>query len=166
MKTIDIEIAVMQKMGVRKYVIVPNVSWGISRPGIGELHECDILALSLSGYATEIEIKITKGDLLKDAEKPHAHDSSFIKKLYFAIPEKLLEVAKENIPKRAGIMVVTKSRNSEGFETRIVRKAKTNKDAVQWIEDERNQLMRLGCMRILGLKKKIARSTHKKSNVY
>lgn len=166
MKTLDIEIAVMQKMGVRKYVMVPNVSWGIKRDEVGELHECDILALSLDNYATEIEIKISKGDLLKDAHKPHAHESNFIKRLFFAIPENLLEIAQESIPKRAGIMVVRNNKNSDGFETQIVRKAKNNKEAVQWSEEERNQLSRLGCMRILGLKKKLARNSHKKAKVY
>lgn len=166
MKTLDIEIAVMQKFGVRKHIIVPNVAWGITREGIGNLHESDLLILTQSNYAIEIEIKISKGDLLKDADKPHAHDSNFIKKLYFAIPETLLEIAKQSIPKRAGIIIVKNKTNDVGLETEVVRKAKTNTDSVQWTEDERNQLMRLGCMRILGLKKKLARKVHKKSKVY
>ena len=86
MKTIDVEIAIMQMYGVRKNIIVPNCSWGIKREGVGELHECDLLILSKDNYATEIEIKISKQDLLKDKDKPHAHDSDFIKRLFFAVP--------------------------------------------------------------------------------
>jgi len=46
MKSLDIEIAVMEYLGTRTNLIVPNVSWGM------DLHECDILSLSKAGYAT------------------------------------------------------------------------------------------------------------------
>lgn len=76
--------------------------------GLG-LHECDLLILSGFGYATEIEIKTNKYDLLKDKEKKHNHISGLIKKIYFAIPEKVeLNFALTNIPKRAGLIVINK----------------------------------------------------------
>ncbi len=55
MKTIDIEIAVMAYLGIRKNLIVPNVSWGLVT------YEMDLLSLTQSRYATEIEIKILTG---------------------------------------------------------------------------------------------------------
>ena len=69
MKTIEVEVAIMQHFDVRRNVIVPNVSWGIFRPGIGQLHEIDLLVLSGSNYATEVEIKVTKADLKRIGRK-------------------------------------------------------------------------------------------------
>lgn len=66
MKTIELEIAIMEYFGIRQNLIVPNVSWGMNG-----LHECDVLILSKAGYATEVEIKISKPDLLKDRDKKH-----------------------------------------------------------------------------------------------
>lgn len=61
--TLDMEIVLMEYFGVNRNIIVPNVSWGLN------LHECDLLIFSKSGYATEVEIKISKQDLLKDKNK-------------------------------------------------------------------------------------------------
>lgn len=163
MKTIDIEIAVMGYLDIRANMIVPNASWGVAR-----LHECDLLSLSKTGYATEIEIKITKSDLLKDKEKKHGHEHNHIKYLFFAVPKKLEAIALKEIPERAGLYVIEKYwwtgryphfRGDVGewlYKVTQVRGAITNKRAIKWSEAERLQLARLGAMRILGLKKKIA----------
>lgn len=63
MTTLEMEIALMRELNIRKNIIVPNVSFGMYFKGYGALHECDLLCLSKSGYATEIEIKIIKSDL-------------------------------------------------------------------------------------------------------
>ena len=84
MTTLEIEIALMEHFNVRQNSIVPNISWGIAN-----LHECDILVLSKSNYATEVEIKISKSGLLKDKEKKHGHNHNHIARLYFAVPKKL-----------------------------------------------------------------------------
>ena len=57
--TIEIEEAVARKFGVRTNIIVPNVSWGL--PG---MHECDLFIIKMSGYGVEVEIKISKADIL------------------------------------------------------------------------------------------------------
>ena len=137
----------MKWLGVRKNIVVPNVSWGMG------LHECDILSLSAGGYATEIEIKISKYDLLKDAEKWHNHISNLIARLYFAVPNQLVDIAQVNTPSRAGILSVQK--NVDKYVVVEVRKPRRNTFAVQWDADRRYQLARLGSMRILGLKQKI-----------
>lgn len=67
--TLQCEVAIMKHFGIRANLIVPNVSWEIYSLPFRTLHECDILILSNSGYATEVEIKISKADLLKDREK-------------------------------------------------------------------------------------------------
>ena len=167
MKTIDIEIAVIKHFNPRLNIIVPNVSWGLSNKEYKSLHECDVLILSKTGYATEIEIKVSKSDLLNDAKKRHGHHHNLIRRLYYAVPIELRDVAIESISDKAGILVVENYQkttwihsNSFTFpSTRVItiREAKINTDAVKWTDEQRNQLMRLGTMRILGLKQKIQR---------
>ena len=148
--TLDMEIALSYHFKYRRNLIVPNVSWGL------ELHECDLLMLTPTGYATEIEIKISKADLIKDKNKLHGHESHKIKYLYFAIPEYLLKY-KEHIPERAGIVVVhygTGFSKSKVY-VRVVRKPKANPIKYKWDLEERYKLARLGSLRIWSLKSKI-----------
>ena len=148
MKTIEIEIAVAQHFGYRTNLIVPNISWGLN------IHECDLFILSQAGYATEVEIKVSKGDLLKDADKPHQHYSDMIKNLYFAIPEKLEEHI-SHIPERAGIIVLKRHRVYNNLMCEVMRKPKPNKNARKLTDKERYQVARLGALRIWGLKHKL-----------
>lgn len=144
-----IETLVARRWNIRQHTIVPNVSWGLG------LHECDVLIVSKSGYATEVEIKVSKSDLKKDAEKRHGHINKKIKDLYFAIPEKLLAY-QEFIPEHAGILVVKAHKEpGHGFYIEKVRDPISLKNAVKLTDDERRQLMRLGCMRIWRLKETI-----------
>jgi len=152
MKTIDVEIALMDYYKVNKKLIVPNVSWGM---GIG-LHECDLLILTPTGYATEIEIKVSKGDLLKDKFKPHAHKHNHIKSFYFCVPEKLKEIALNDIPSRAGLLVI-----SDKMKITEIRKPTHNTTAIKWDEHLMFKLAKLGTMRILTLKKNIIKCRNK-----
>ena len=169
MTTLDIEIAIIKGSHVRQNLVVPNVSWGMVNND-GVLHECDIIILTPSSYATEIEIKISKGDLLQDMNKRHAHKHNLIRKFYYAVPEKLKQIALNVIPERAGLYVVSEieATNYKWFEggggiaipykyrrVIIVKEALVNKDAIKWNDKQRYQLARLGTMRILGLKQKI-----------
>lgn len=156
MKTLDIEIAVMKYIGIRQNLIVPNVSWGIGSNTFN-LHECDILSLSKSGYATEVEIKVTKPDLLKDAKKWHGHHHNHIAYLFFAVPKLLEGIALANIPERAGLFVVDKYSNKTRtwFSVKQIRPCQKNSDAEKWSDQDRYKLARLGTMRILKLKEKI-----------
>ena len=160
MSTLEMEVAIMGYLGVRQNIVIPNVFWAFFN------HEVDILSLSLAGYATEIEIKISKADLKKDAKKKHCHESTLIKYLYFAVPEYLVEFAKLNIPERAGLFAV--GRTTIGYKTpwqgeyrvqswgfREVRKAKKNPGARKWSDASIHKLLRIGVMRIFGLKKKV-----------
>jgi len=65
LKTSDIEFAVAKYFNFRKNLIVPNVSWGFN------IHECDLLIVRKSGYAIEVEIKISKSDFKADFKKIH-----------------------------------------------------------------------------------------------
>ena len=169
MTTLEIEIALMEHFNVRQNSIVPNISWGIAN-----LHECDILVLSKSNYATEVEIKISKSGLLKDKEKKHGHNHNHIARLYFAVPKNLKEIALQEIPERSGLLVIEKGKTSylgsEGFYevekyfVEEVKKPIRNKNAVKWSVKEANHLNRLGTMRLLGLKKKLLKIFLKNNN--
>ena len=151
MTCIEIECIVARYFNIRQHIIVPNVSWGL------DIHECDLLVVTKSGYATEVEIKVSKSDLKKDATKKHAHSSKKIKYLYFAIPEKL-EKFIDLIPSHAGIMVVreytpiptTYFRHSHYLS--ILRQPEPTPHCRPLTESEVSNLGRLGSMRIWGLK--------------
>ena len=158
--TLEMEIALMEYLDVRRNTIVPNVSWGMelnNKP----LHECDLLVLSKAGFAVEIEIKISKADLLKDKEKKHKHSHNLIKFLTFAVPENLRELALKEIPKTAGLYVVERWRHYNGYTVRNIRGAVQNKDAVRWNMEQRMKLLRLGAMRSLTLKKQVLKEKKK-----
>jgi hypothetical protein len=140
----EIEVLVANMWGYRQNIVVPNVHWGAG------LHECDMLILSKCGWASEIEIKVSKADLKKDSTKGHGHNSSKIKYLYFALPDFLCE--SEYIPQRAGIIAITPVYKGFGFYAKLIRHSEPNKAARKWDDKERANLMRLGCMRIWSLK--------------
>ena len=153
MKTLDIEIAVMTYIGIRQHLVVPNVSWGISS-NTKFLHECDILSLSKSGYATEYEIKVSKHDLMKDREKWHGHNHEYIAQLFFVVPRALELIALKYIPERAGLFLADKT--SDGLiYISLLKTCQRNVNAVKWTDEDRYKLARLGAMRILSLKQKI-----------
>jgi hypothetical protein len=148
-RTIEIEKTLAFWFGFRSNIIVPNVSWGLG------VHECDLLVVSKSGYATEIEIKISKGDLIKDKFKRHGHKGDVIKKLYFAVPEQLEELALKEIPERAGLLVLSRRDYGNGLSVRLARECIDSKLCRALTTTELLQLCRLGTMRIWGLKQRI-----------
>jgi hypothetical protein len=153
----DIEIALSNYFDYRQKLIVPNVYWGLNFQ-----YELDLIVVSNSNYATEIEIKISKSDLKADLKKSHYHDSNRIKQLYFAVPEKLKEAALELIPERAGLFIVredkdTLIRNQDGIRIRfpkvqIIKPPKINTKAKKLTVEEINKLHRLASLRMWTLK--------------
>ncbi len=148
MKCVEIELAVATLFGIRQNVIVPNISWGLG------LHECDLLILRKSGYAVEVEIKVSKADLKKDLTKTHKHKSNKIKELYYAVPVELVDYAKQILSSDIGV-ISCKIQETRSVVASINRKATTKNNCIVFTEDERSNLMRLGCMRIWGLKRKL-----------
>jgi len=162
LKTDEMEVALAEYFDSRANLIVPNVSWSFF------LHELDLMVVTKSGYAYEVEVKITAADLKKDAEKKHGHIDRRIKKLYFAIPDYLLKYG-ECIPERAGILLVfedeyetyyyNKRLNEKSIVKKCIavvlcRKAKAN-SKYKFTDMERHYIARLGAMRIWGLKKRM-----------
>ena len=150
--TLEIESIVINNINIRTHLVVPNVSWGIQyrhKP----LHECDILSLTSSGYATEYEIKTSKADLLADMKKAHAHDHILIKYLYYVVPDHLESIAINNISDSAGLYVIVQHDNYKEF--KLVKMATKRNDALKWTDALCLQLARLGTMRIGKLKNMI-----------
>jgi len=142
--TMEMEIALAHSLDFRKNLIVPNISWGMN------MHECDLLVLTKAGYAWEVEIKITKADLVKDKDKRHGHHHPKIKRLYFAIPDYLTPHIK-HIPERAGIITV-----DWYHRCKTIREPQQN-SGYKFSEAERYNIARLGAMRIWTLKKRIVK---------
>ena len=141
----EIELVIAKYFGIRKNIIIPNVSHGMFS------YEMDLCILSVIGmYATEVEIKISKSDLKADAKKRHHHNSyrngNLIKYLWFAMPEKL-KGNEELVQSNAGILYV----NKRGFVS-IARKPIANKIAKKWDYKNAFKLARLGTLRMWNLK--------------
>jgi len=160
--TLEMEVALMDYLGIRQNSVIPNVAWAFFS------HEVDLLSLTLNGYATEIEIKISRADLRKDREKKHNHESDLLKYLFFAVPDYLVEFALLNIPERAGLLSVRRIKNTGYYQAslnvfyevppirvNVIREAEKNKTARKWSDAQIYKLLRVGVMRILGLKRKI-----------
>lgn len=137
------------------WLIVPNVSHGMG------LHECDLLLVTKSGYAWEIEIKTSRADLVRDLKKRHMHESEKIKHLYFAVTKKMdNEKIFRLIPDRAGIIVVY--RNGMGALTCSVRRPPKDNGKYKFTIEERAQFARLGALRIWSLKYKFLKMEKEK----
>lgn len=150
-KTIDIELTIKRHYNARQNIIVPNVSWGL-----GFKYELDMLILSPSRYATEIEIKISKSDIKKDLQKSiHAHNSNRIKYFYFAVPDYLKDC--EYIPVDAGLISVYEVKyrgkiNYPYYKCKVIRPARINKIARKFNDSEYLKLLKLGYHRLWTLK--------------
>ena len=153
-RTTEIEIAVAEYFGISRNLTIPNVSWGFRNRS----SEKDLVVITSSNYIYEIEIKVSKSDLIRDKQKhkwklqPYFND---FRKTYFAIPIYLLEY-KEHIPEFAGIITVEHAnKKNVDYWTFVQREAKINKESKKITEKEKYQLARLGALRVWGLKKKL-----------
>jgi len=168
MNALEIEMAVAEHFNYRQNIIVPNVSWGLF---ISHM-EADMIIVRPSGWAIEIEIKISKGDIKRDQKKWHRLRSNIdgirnemIRQTYFAIPDGLKI---EDIPEWSGILKVKKVEDKYHKTPRWVvsceRSAKIYKLARKLKTEEINKLLHLGCMRIWSLKKALMNAKNKKHN--
>ena len=151
----DIELIVADDFNFRQNIIVPNVHWGL-----GLLYEADMVVLRKSGYAIEVEIKVTSQDIKADLKKRHHHDSNLFRELWFAVPAKLAD--HPDIPSRAGIISLEWHPYRGEYMCVRTRGAKANTKATRWTDAIKAKLTRLGCMRTWGLKahlKKLRRDT-------
>ena len=99
---LDVELAVVASLHIRKNLVVPNVSWGL-------LHgqEADLLVVYPSNWMHEIEIKVTSQDIKADKGKRKwviGWQDPRIHQFWFAVPEALQD--HPDIPEHAGIYTV------------------------------------------------------------
>lgn len=160
-KTLDMEISIANFFNPRLNTIVPNLFWGMFD------YELDLCVLSKAGYATEVEIKSCRPDLIKDKEKVHGHHNEMIKYLYFALPYHLLKDI-EHVPERAGILIIEWQEAWETYSYKRdawysctkLREPKMNYNR-KWTDSERANLLRLAAMRTWTLKKQLQKARNK-----
>lgn len=81
---------------------------------IGGLRE-DLVVVSRSGYATVIEIKVSRADWLKDRYKNRGSEQ--ISRFFYAVPRGVYEQGiPESVPPEAGIIVVRSGGTWNGFD--------------------------------------------------
>lgn len=129
--------AVASLFNWQRNIIVPNVGYGMN------IHECDLLIVTKSGYATEVECKVTVADMKADLKKPHGHRSGKIKRLFYAFPVAIEEKCTVLVPEGAGIIVLV-----AGGWAEVRRSAPVNRSARCFSPDEMLHLAHLGTMRI------------------
>lgn len=159
MTTIEMEVILMKYFNFLTNTIVPNVT---RNSGLVKF-ETDLLVLSKSNYATGVEIKISKADLLNDLKKAQYGTPStkgeveWLKKywysefkhFYYAVPSDLVEIADKTIHPFCGLISI-----SENKKVSIIRKPKLIKN-YRWTDKEKDKLVRLGCLRVYNLKKNL-----------
>ena len=165
--TLEMEARLMYYLDINANLVVPNIT-NIS--GL-VMFEADMLSLSKSGYATAIEIKVSKADLKNDLKKQHIiNKDSFtygldfyyknLKYFYYAVPEYLEEEALKQIPSFCGLLVLKEvsyshwNTNYKKKQIEFVREAKVLFQT-KWDDKMRYNLARLGTMRIMSLKYKL-----------
>jgi hypothetical protein len=130
---------------IRSHLVFPNVF-----RGLGFNHELDLLSISpLSHFGTEIEIKVSKADVIRDLKKRHPHEDPRIRQFYFAGPVELQDAFFEYIPREAGIITVFSG--YQGYYCAITKKPGINKNCRPFTREEINRLLRLGNMRYWSL---------------
>lgn len=165
MTTLEMEINLMRYLDFKRNIIVTNITPISQLVGF----ETDILSLSQSGYATALEIKVSKADLKADLKKYHIISLDYQRKLtlknlyknikyfYYAVPQELEDEALRQIPDFTGLYVVKTRQHPqiEGIEITEIYEVKKPQqiNPVKWNDKMKSQLTRLGCMRIFSLKK-------------
>jgi len=149
--TAEMEVAIAKYFGIRKHIVVPNVSWGFFN------HECDLFLIRTSGYGFEVEIKRSKSDMMADFKKKHGHKdrANRIVQLFYAFPEELLPKVEDLVPDDCGILTVSRSEWDNKARASMRRDAKRRKGAKPLTQKEQLKIARLGTLRIWTLKEKL-----------
>lgn len=115
---------------------------------MGLRYEADVVVLRPSGWATEVEIKISASDIRADLRKKHQHNSDLFRELWFAVPEALRD--HPDIPERAGILYAVEEHRGLCVHRKPIRR-----DAKKWTPEQRLKLLRLASLRTWSLKMKM-----------
>lgn len=141
MITKQLELHIVNHFDPQRNLILPNASFGI-----GIKYEADLVVITPSDYAYEVELKVTRADLMADRKKKHGHLCSFFRGLWFAIPDSIRD--DKLIPWYAGIKII-----SPDGSVKTVRKPTVNRQAKKLTTDQKLQVLRLAHMRLWNEKK-------------
>lgn len=148
-----------KKFNIRQQLIIPNLWWGFDLK-----HECDLFVVSKSGYAAEVEIKVSVADVKRDLKKIHGHTDSRIKFLWFALPQEIYEKSIDYIPKYAGIITIEKF--EDGYIGVYVKRKPEQSQVFRKLKHEEvSQLQRLMAMRYWTLLNKYIKTKEKKNDI-
>lgn len=168
MTTLEMEVRLMRHFDYTRNLIVPAVT-----PNGDLMFEADLLVLSDAGYATAVEIKVSKSDLRNDLKKSHIRQLNEIipgknaieyyygnlKHFYYAVPKDLEEAALAQIPSFCGLIVVETVSNKNLYSSyqatmTVCRIARPPEILFKkkWTDKQRYNIARLGAMRIVNLK--------------
>lgn len=130
-----------------RYSVVPNVSWGLLN------YEVDLLCLSKSGVFHEVEIKISKRDMVADNRKRWNHKDPKIGRLWFAYPMYLVKSILELVPEWAGIVGVEVYliRGKFIYNTKILKRPRPKKRVFETRKPDEQEIisfLRLGVIRM------------------
>jgi len=155
-KTPELELLVAKFFGIRTNLIIPNLSWGMKLR-----YEADLTIVTRTKYCYEVELKVSKSDLIAEAKKKvHAHKGDIYKRFYYAMPDYIYD-EKLITNDDAGILLAewipehkywhqTYKAHWKINETRKPKNKKTSK-----ITDEQYlKLLELQAMRVWSMKKK------------
>lgn len=109
-------------------------------------HETDVVSITESGYATEVEIKISKADFNKDFKKEHCHESGYIKYFYYAVPYYMVDYVLDKLPEDAGLLSMTPDNKYCG-RIKIVKSALAKKNVRKITEKMLAKMQRYMSMR-------------------
>jgi len=144
--TLGIEIALAEKFKHKDNIILTNQGRSVG------CHECDILVIDDNFNASEIEIKISKNDLMGEKKKKHSHYDERIGEMYFCIPIDLYEKIQisEYIYDEAGVLV-----SLPGRRIKLKRRAKNRGTGEKFSANEVITLVKNGLSKLTTLKTKI-----------
>ena len=162
MTSADIERAIARTWLPRQNLMIPNVSHGFVHWG-----ECDIIKVEKSHYLTEIEIKVSVGDLTREWKKQRWtydwHLEAFrktIRRYFIAVPDSLYGHATTVIPNWVGAGIITVRDNPRAHAKTIV-KAQTNRMAKKLTDKDIAALGRLGTLRYWDLRQAVDELHHR-----
>ncbi len=145
-----IEVALARHFETNRNFCIPNVKWGFRSLS----YEIDLMVVTTSMYAYEVEIKISAGDLRRDSKKwkwNYCGSEHNFRKSYFAMPEDMLKY-QDLVPAHAGILTVRYNRRATWFEVVEARAPTLDGLAKKLTETEFAQLGRLCMLRMWDLK--------------
>lgn len=141
---------VMQFFPPRRYFVVPNVSygWGLS-------YEADVIAISPSGWASEVEVKTSAADLKADCLKAkHRRISLRIRNMWYCVPEDSVTLALDPayVGLECGVMTWRFDVIRDKISCCVMRKPKANPAALKCTPQQIQDLLRLGTLRYWDLR--------------